>query len=779
MRLLNSRSKELELLHHNPPRYAIVSHRWGDESEEVLFTDIGDRERARSKGRGYDKIIGSCAQALQDGLNYVWLDTCCIDKSNSTELTEAINAMYRWYQKSDVCYAYLHDVSDPSRFTESEWFTRGWTLQELIAPRRLKFFTKDWTLIGTREDLIDPIAQRTGISHEILRYGKIPQEVTISQKMVWAADRQTTKQEDRAYSLLGILGVNMVPVYGIDDGAFEDLQHRIIAKNADQTLFAWYHVATQPDDVEMVDEFPASEPVSEPAPALAPALAIAPSPAPPPGSTAEPASEPAPESAEDDTSTPSPNTTGLLASSPSQYLKSYEISEADFRKNYVDGIRDHSYRSYFSISNNLVHISVPIKHMEGKIWKAVLRCSLEPPDGDQIQRPLVIYLEEIQPLKYVRVHLPRHEEEEEGREVAEDQTNEVKDVPGSLERLSDTESKLEGYVLRDIDVVGRHGESAPDGQPPRPFSDDPDALPEQTEEERIAQLPRHPPGVKTTNIIVCGEPGVAAGRVINLIIGHTIIKPLTDYDREAMAVTPIDATLQPKDATLQSRHIRIFYIIGPRDPYLDLDIYHTAIRNMYQFVQQAKESRGIHLVLLCMVGSKVTGAVESNYRLFHDHICQRQVPMMLVVTGLGKTKRMEDWWDKHKNDRELKAMSIVDHACITVLQGEDKEHERKYEESKQTINGLLTAFMNGLETSPKEGYCPEDIERWFVYMGRRAMDLLLLGQKKTVKQEAVEKTLKEAKALKDGKVLKEWVNLTEAEARNLAGQFFDEHAMEL
>ncbi|KAF8137194.1 heterokaryon incompatibility protein-domain-containing protein, partial [Boletus edulis] len=239
MRLLNSRSQQLELLYRDPPRYAIVSHRWGDESEEALFTDIGDQVRTQSKGKGYEKIQGSCAQARQDGLGYVWLDTCCIDRSSSSELSEAINSMYKWYNESAVCYAYLHDVSDPSRFTESDWFTRGWTLQELIAPKRLKFFTKDWTLIGTREALIDPIAERTGISHEILRSSRIPPEVTISQKMVWARERETSKVEDRAYSLLGILGVNMVPVYGIDNGAFEDLQHRIIAKCADQTLFAW------------------------------------------------------------------------------------------------------------------------------------------------------------------------------------------------------------------------------------------------------------------------------------------------------------------------------------------------------------------------------------------------------------------------------------------------------------------------------------------------------------------------------------------------------------
>ena len=167
---------------------------------------------------------------MQDDLNYIWLDTCCIDRINGTEvLGEAINAMYSWYHQSEVCYAYLHDVSDPSKFIESNWFQRGWTLQELIAPRHLKFFTKDWTLIGTREEFIDCIAERTGIRHEVLRPSRIPPEVSVSEKMVWAAHRETTKMEDRAYSMLGILGVSMAPVYGIQDGAFEDLQHKITA----------------------------------------------------------------------------------------------------------------------------------------------------------------------------------------------------------------------------------------------------------------------------------------------------------------------------------------------------------------------------------------------------------------------------------------------------------------------------------------------------------------------------------------------------------------------
>lgn len=754
MRLLNSRSIELELLHTHPARYAIVSHRWGDESEEVLFTDIGEPARAQSKGKGYDKIQGSCTQAMQDGINYVWLDTCCIDKSNSTELMEAINLMYKWYHKSTVCYAYLQDVSDPAEFIKSEWFSRGWTLQELVAPKVLKFFTKDWGFIGTREDLMDPIAERTGISPDILRSGKIPREVTISQKMVWASKRETTKMEDRSYSLLGILGIRMVPLYGVDDGAFEDLQHRLIVKSPDQTLFAWYHTFIQPEDVEMTDADPAPGPT--PTPSLNPLPASAPNPTSDAAAkpTSDSASNPTPESIEADANTPPLNITGLLASSPSHYLKCYEIPERDFCKNYVDNIRDYGYRSQFSISNNLVRITLPMKHVIGRVWKAVLRCSFDPPGGDQVQRPLVIYLKEIQPpWKFARVHLAPEEE------MGDDQTNEIRGVSGSLERLEDSEVNLHGYLLRDIDVVGRDGESTSDDQLKQPPSD-PNSLPEPTEAERIAQLPRHPLGVKTTNIMVCGEPGVATGRVINFIIGSTVLKPLTDYEREPMAVTVIDTTIR-------SKSIRILYVIGPRDPYLELPTYHTTIRNMYQFVQLVKEAGGIHLLLMCMVGSRVTAALQNNYRLFYDYICRREVPMILVITGLGKTRRLEDWWETHANDPELQPMTgcIRGHACVTVLQGDDDEQGKKYQESMQTVQRLVREFMESLETTAKE-YLPGDVKQWFVSMGKGAMDFLLFG-KKSLRQEAVKKTLKEG------------INLSEIEATNLVRQFFDEHLMEL
>ncbi|KAF2188751.1 HET-domain-containing protein, partial [Zopfia rhizophila CBS 207.26] len=145
MRLLRTKTLELsEFLGSNIPPYAILSHTWG--AEEVSFDDMnGDRGTTLTKA-GYRKIRQCCEKALLDGFDYLWVDTCCIDKRSSVELSEAINAMFKWYQNSAVCYAYLADV--PSReeptskniaFAASRWFTRGWTLQELIAPLRVHF----------------------------------------------------------------------------------------------------------------------------------------------------------------------------------------------------------------------------------------------------------------------------------------------------------------------------------------------------------------------------------------------------------------------------------------------------------------------------------------------------------------------------------------------------------------------------------------------------------------------------------------------------------------
>ncbi|KAI6023010.1 hypothetical protein PISMIDRAFT_59438, partial [Pisolithus microcarpus 441] len=242
-------------------RYAILSHRWGNEvnyKEMTKLMKMGkeDREKVRQRG-GYQKIIKSCEQTRRDGYRWLWVDTCCIDKRSSSELSEAINSMYRWYRNSKMCYVYLHDVDEPdfpteqdfSKFGRSngwpEWFSRGWTLQELTAPEKATFFNKDWVSIGTKEDVRSTLEDITQIpwavlnDEQALRSTDSSKRPGVAQIMSWAADRKTTRVEDRAYSLLGLFGVNMPMLYGEGSKAFQRLQLEIIRVSGDHSIFAW------------------------------------------------------------------------------------------------------------------------------------------------------------------------------------------------------------------------------------------------------------------------------------------------------------------------------------------------------------------------------------------------------------------------------------------------------------------------------------------------------------------------------------------------------------
>ncbi|KAI6022067.1 heterokaryon incompatibility protein-domain-containing protein [Pisolithus marmoratus] len=236
--------------------YAIVSHRWGTEVDIGEMTGLAameapKRDKIRERD-GYQKIIGSCKQAEKDGYSWLWIDTCCINNDSSAELSEAINSMYRWYRNAQRCYVYLGDVDestfpteqDFSKFGKSngwpEWFSRGWTLQELIAPKEVEFFNKNWVSIGTKEDLTSTLEDITRIPSEVLRSGQVVRgNSSVAQIMSWAADRTTTRVEDRAYSLLGLLGVNMPLLYGEESGAFQRLQLEIIRVSSDHSIFAW------------------------------------------------------------------------------------------------------------------------------------------------------------------------------------------------------------------------------------------------------------------------------------------------------------------------------------------------------------------------------------------------------------------------------------------------------------------------------------------------------------------------------------------------------------
>ena len=175
-----------------------------------------------------------------DGYYYVWADTVCIDKSSSAELQEAIKSMWRWYRQARECYVFLADVVEPTQFECSRWWTRGWTLQELIAPQHVIFVTKDWTILGTRRSLSNVINSVTLIPIWALEQG-LPNrsDFTIAERMSWASERQTTRVEDQAYSLMGLFDVNMPMLYGEGRKAFTRLQEEIIRRSSDQTIFAW------------------------------------------------------------------------------------------------------------------------------------------------------------------------------------------------------------------------------------------------------------------------------------------------------------------------------------------------------------------------------------------------------------------------------------------------------------------------------------------------------------------------------------------------------------
>jgi hypothetical protein len=221
------------------PSYAILSHTWGKDDEEVNFKDMTE-DHGKTK-IGYKKLQFCIEQAARDGLNYVWIDTCCINRANSTELGEAINSMYRWYRDAAKCYVYLSDVSvkkpkaskqsdEPSwepDFRASRWFTRGWTLQELLAPVSVEFFSQEGENLGNKTTLELSIHRITKIAISALRNAPLS-NFSVEARMTWAESRQTKRPEDKAYSLLGLFDLHMPLIYGEGiESALRRLQEEI------------------------------------------------------------------------------------------------------------------------------------------------------------------------------------------------------------------------------------------------------------------------------------------------------------------------------------------------------------------------------------------------------------------------------------------------------------------------------------------------------------------------------------------------------------------------
>ncbi|KFG79231.1 putative ankyrin repeat-containing protein [Metarhizium anisopliae] len=292
MRLLNAHTLLLETFNgpeESIPPYAILSHTW--DSIEITYDDLCTTSTELLQGLPeFQKVTESCHQAALDGFAYVWIDACYIDKSSSAELSEAINSMFKWYQQSSTCYVYLKDFEVPggralpiqrhtqvtmlvgnNDFCSSRWFDRGWTLQELIAPRRVVFFDKNWVGFGSRDEaLSSAICDRTRILPQVftsrhcmcssvssadalppIRNGKckgcnakdnlpdILGSLNAAIIMNLAARRSTTRVEDMSYSLIGLFNVNLPLLYGEGGKAFMRLQSAILARNNDHSLLLW------------------------------------------------------------------------------------------------------------------------------------------------------------------------------------------------------------------------------------------------------------------------------------------------------------------------------------------------------------------------------------------------------------------------------------------------------------------------------------------------------------------------------------------------------------
>ena len=352
MRLINTRTLQFEEFDHpGTPPYAILSHTWGEG--ELTYQDVQtSKTRIQGKEYGYMKLENTLRQAVVDGLRYCWIDTCCIDKANYSELSEAINSMYNWYKEAHKCYAYLADVisgEDLSRpdssFKKSRWFTRGWTLQELLAPKEVVFFDAHWKRIGDRKDLPKTISDITRIPEAILLGADIHQ-ASVAERMSWASQRQTTKPEDIAYCLMGIFDIHMPLLYGErESGAFKRLQEEILKESDDTSIFAW---ATSRHGVDS-------------------------------------------EIAENETY-------ALLAQSPKLFAESHDVVQADMPvvDGYVPGIR-----TPIVLNNKGLHLALPLEKAPNGRTAAILGCTKR----GKSHQLLAIWLQDVSANggRYVRV----------------------------------------------------------------------------------------------------------------------------------------------------------------------------------------------------------------------------------------------------------------------------------------------------------------------------------------------------------------------------------------
>ena len=238
-RSVPTREEAIRALVRGKLKYATFSHRWLERGEPT-FRDI----LMSFQPAGYSKLVNFCERAAEYGCCLAWSDTCCINKDSSTELEEAIRSMFKWYRDAHVCIAYLSEATSIDDLWNDVWFTRGWTLQELLAPRTMKFYGKGWVplsnSVNDKQDvqMLDALSRATGIPHRDLRLFR-PGTRDVHQKMMWASNRTTTRVEDIAYSLIGIFDVSLTIAYGEGQRAFYRLMEAIVNRCGEWEIMAW------------------------------------------------------------------------------------------------------------------------------------------------------------------------------------------------------------------------------------------------------------------------------------------------------------------------------------------------------------------------------------------------------------------------------------------------------------------------------------------------------------------------------------------------------------
>ncbi|OQO05100.1 hypothetical protein B0A48_08120 [Cryoendolithus antarcticus] len=284
MRLLNTTTLAFEEFYDTQQvKCRILSHCWSqDRADPEVTLQAHLSGSYNPEGQGWKKILRCCALSKEFGYEWTWIDTCCIDKSSSAEVSEAINSMFKWYQDSSECYVFMDDcdgntlprvdefdkderwkqgmhVSDVANietFSKSRWFKRGWTLQELLAPRELLFYSSTDLLLGTKAELASLLSYSSGIAQEYILHPDGIRTASVAIRMSWASDRTTTRVEDIGYCLLGIFGINMPLLYGEGQNAFQRVQHEIIRTHVDLSIFAWGINLQQPDHCSILARYP-------------------------------------------------------------------------------------------------------------------------------------------------------------------------------------------------------------------------------------------------------------------------------------------------------------------------------------------------------------------------------------------------------------------------------------------------------------------------------------------------------------------------------------------